>query len=135
MAVLLDTHILLSNLGLSDIVLPLSIRELLNQKTRVCVSVATLWEFAIKHRLGKIGLSISLNEMPNVLGRMDIQLLPVEAAHVLADIGPEPGNKDPFDRLLLGVCAAENLKLVTIDRVLTNHPLAWREALTTKEVS
>jgi PIN domain nuclease of toxin-antitoxin system len=54
------------------------------------------------------------------------QLLPVEFRHVVADIGLEPSTKDPFDRLLLSVCAAERLRLLTGDGALMEHPLAWR---------
>ncbi len=49
-----------------------------------------------------------------------------QTGHAIADIGIEPVTKDPFDRLLLGVCAAEGMKLVTLDRALSNHPLAWQ---------
>ena len=45
---------------------------------------------------------------------------------LLADAEPEPQTRDPFDRLLLGQCQVENLRLVTLDRALAAHPLAWR---------
>jgi PIN domain nuclease of toxin-antitoxin system len=55
-------------------------------------------------------------------------LLVIEASYVLSAVDPEPTTRDPFDRLLLAQCAVENLHLVTIDRHLTAHPLAWRPA-------
>ncbi len=92
------------------------------------VSLASLWELAIKARLGKLPLAIALRQWPGALREMGFALLPIYSDQVLADIGPEPTHKDPFDRLLLGVCAAENMRLVTLDRALINHPLAWRES-------
>jgi len=67
-----------------------------------------------------------LENWPDALFLMGAQLLGIELQHVVADIGPEPETKDPFDRLLLSTCAAENFTLVTVDRALVDHPLAWR---------
>lgn len=46
--------------------------------------------------------------------------------HALTAIGPEPLTNDPFDRLLLGVCAVEHMKLLTLDRAMLDHPLTRR---------
>ena len=56
----------------------------------------------------------------------DITILDIVSAHTTAEIGQEPVTKDPFDRLLLGVCASERKRLLTIDKALVDHPLAWR---------
>ena len=127
MMVLLDTHIVLVALGQSSIVLPPLMRSYLARPDNVFASVVTLWELAIKHRLGKLGLSVRPADLPELLENLNIQVLPVQAVHALIEIGPEPRTKDPFDRLLLGVCAAERLKLITIDRALADHPLVWRD--------
>ena len=124
--VLLDTQIMLVALGQSTIVLPSAMKSFLTQHDGMYVSVATLWELAIKYRLGKIGLSVQLLDVSELLEDLNIGILPIQTAHVLADIGPQPRTKDPFDRLLLGVCAVENKRLVTIDEKLVDHPLAWR---------
>jgi PIN domain nuclease of toxin-antitoxin system len=124
--VLLDTQIMLVALGQSTIVLPSAMKSFLTQHDGMYVSVATLWELAIKYRLGKIGLSVQLLDVSELLEDLNIGILPIQTAHVVADIGPQPRTKDPFDRLLLGVCAVENKRLVTIDEKLVDHPLAWR---------
>ena len=124
--ILLDSHIVLTALGLADIKLaPEMHREMTNHEN-VYVSVASIWELAIKYRLGKLGLSVPPQFLADLLERLNIEVLPVHARHAVADVGSEPATKDPFDRLLLGVCAAEGMKLLTIDRDLVNHPLAWR---------
>jgi PIN domain nuclease of toxin-antitoxin system len=85
------------------------------------VSVVSLWEVAIKVRIGKLPLRVKVEIWPQMLAEANIPLLPISSHHVLA-----PVTNDPFDRLLLGVCAAEGMKLLTIDRALVAHPLAWR---------
>jgi PIN domain nuclease of toxin-antitoxin system len=124
---LLDTHVLLALLGQVDLVLPPPITNELRRTTRKFVSVATIWEMAIKYRIGKLRLAFALYDLPNLLKDIEIGILDVTTHHTLADIGSQPTTKDPFDRLLLGVCAAEAMKLLTIDRALIGHPLAWRE--------
>ncbi len=59
---------------------------------------------------------------------MGISLLDIDHHHVLAELDPEPATRDPFDRLLLAQCQVEGMQLVTIDRALAGHPLAWRDA-------
>jgi PIN domain nuclease of toxin-antitoxin system len=124
--ILLDTHIVLAILGQTDLVLNSEMQNVLRLQQRSYVSVATIWEIAIKNRIGKLALSIDVKELQDVLQGIDIAVLPVSAEHATSDIGQEPTTKDPFERLLLGVCAIEGLKLLTIDRELVAHPLAWR---------
>ena len=71
----------------------------------------------------------TLPDLNTVLFLIGIQLAPVEFAHIIGEIGPEPSTKDPFDRLLLSTAAAFQLKLVTLDRKLADHPLAWQPFL------
>jgi PIN domain nuclease of toxin-antitoxin system len=122
----LDTHMVLAILRQTDLDLPPAIASRLREPKNSFVSVASIWEIAIKHRIGKLSISFNLNRLPHILEDIGIAVLDIEPQHTLADIGPEPITKDPFDRLLLGVCAAEGMKLLTIDKALVDHPLAWR---------
>ena len=124
--ILLDTHIILSSLGQIDLLLPTPIKNELTTMNDAHVSVASIWEIAIKFRIGKMRLTFDLDRLPTMIARQDIIILDITSDHSLAAIGPEPTTKDPFDRLLLGVCAAEGMKLLTLDKALVSHPLAWR---------
>ena len=127
MKLLIDTHfvILLADDRIEQS--PRSNRDIiLHQPSEIFVSVASLWEVEIKSRIGKLPLSNSVRNWAGILENTGVRILNVESQHVVADIGPEPDTNDPFDRLLLSTCAAENLKLVTLDRALSAHPLAWR---------
>lgn len=89
-------------------------------------SAASFWEIAIKARLGK--LDPGLPDLPHYFLRISFNLLPVDHVHAVQPLDPEPPTRDPFDRLLLAQCAVENLRLVTLDRSLVDHPLVWRPA-------
>ena len=127
MKLLLDTHYVLEVVGDSEMGLSEpSLLEELQKEAEFIVSVVSLWEAEIKSRMGKLRLRFGPQLWPNYLGALEIKLLPVETRHVFGDIGVEIGHRDPFDRLLLSTAAAENCKLLTKDKLLQSHPLAWR---------
>lgn len=90
-------------------------------------SAASLWEIAIKMRLRKIEPGLPLDLLPDYLQEIGLNLLVINHRHAVTSLDPEPATRDPFDRLLLVQCAVEQLRLVTLDRVLGRHPLAWSE--------
>jgi PIN domain nuclease of toxin-antitoxin system len=127
MRLLLDTNVLLRMLNARRADLPTKIQGVLaDPNSEFYVSVASLWEIAIKWRLGKLELSGGLEPLPNMLASAGLELVPINHHHVLAAVHPEPMTRDPFDRLLLAQCSVEELRLVTIDRVLAEHELAVR---------
>ncbi|MBL1256770.1 type II toxin-antitoxin system VapC family toxin [Methylocystis sp. Sn-Cys] len=126
MRLLLDTHILLAITENRTHNLPGRVRRLVDENSGV-ISVASLWEIAIKNRLGKLPVSLPLEALPEAISQMELQLLQITAAHVLIQVEPEPPTRDPFDRLLLAQCKVEGLRLVTIDRALVDHPYAMTD--------
>jgi PIN domain nuclease of toxin-antitoxin system len=125
MRLLLDTHVLLALMENRTGEFPPHVRQLLVQKVaNFHVSVASLWEIAIKSRLGKLHVSLPLPSLPSLVDRLGAELIIIDEHHVLANIQPEAPTRDPFDRLLLAQCQVEGMRLVTIDRALVSHPLA-----------
>jgi PIN domain nuclease of toxin-antitoxin system len=124
MRVLLDTHILLALIEQQLDRFTPGVRSLLADTTgEFYVSVASLWEIAIKWRLGKLQLTPPLKALPDLLTNMGIELIAINEHHTLIAVDPEPLTRDPFDRLLLAQCQVEGLRLVTIDRALIAHPM------------
>jgi PIN domain nuclease of toxin-antitoxin system len=115
----------LAVLGFADIALTPAMHREITNRENIYVSVASIWELSIKYRLGKLGLGVPPQQLAELLGIINIGVLPILAGHAVAEIGPEPSTRDPFDRLLLGVCAVERLRLLTLDEKLVDHPLAW----------
>jgi PIN domain nuclease of toxin-antitoxin system len=124
---LLDTHIVLALLRRNfDQQFPNISRHFVVGDVTGFVSVATLWEIAIKSRLGKLDTGMRLSDIPANLKSGRLEILGIDVAHVLHRLDPEPPTRDPFDRLLLAQCHVEGLSLVTVDRALVDHPLAFR---------
>lgn len=127
MLLLLDTHVIVAIAREESHTLPRSIRDTLaDQENSLLATTGSLWEIAIKHRLGKLSSPCDLPRWPALLSALAVALMDIDPAHVLAEADPVPTTRDPFDRLLLAICQVENVRLLTADRSLVSHPLAWK---------
>lgn len=127
MKYLLDTNILLPLLDVQLPRPPASIQAIIETSLSECAaSAASLWEMAIKSRLGKLDISCVEEDLPEACRTLEVTVLPVSPAHAVTSVFPWPETNDPFDRILLSICRVEGLQLLTSDRVLGEHPLAWR---------
>ena|ERR1700733_2617385 len=127
MRLLLDSNIVVPVVREEHGKLGAQINLLLNVASNdIFVSVASIWEIAIKARLGKLPLKSPLQQLPDMIAAYEYTLLPIDHHHAVADLVDRPATRDPFDRMLLAQCQVEGLRLVTTDGALVNHPLAWR---------
>ncbi len=118
MDILLDTHALLWWLS-DDPALGKSARaEIASTRNTVMVSAASAWEVTTKFRLGKIpGVAELAADFVGFIEREGFQPLPVSLEHA-ARAGLLTGpHKDPFDRMLIAQAQAENLALVSNERL------------------
>mgnify|MGYP001556667342 CR=1 FL=1 len=118
MRLLLDTHIFLWAVSGSPLLKP-AVRRLIEDADEVYVSAASVWEIAIKARLGKI--DADPHELAAAIDASGFVELPVSAAHAAEVTKLELHHNDPFDRLLIAQALVEPLRLVTIDEVLAKY--------------
>lgn len=133
MRLLLDTNILINFIARQETE-GFSEPDLLEQavgRAPFLVSIVSVWEVEIKSRIGKFQLAQPLSEWSVLVRTAGGVVLDVNEEHVLTRLEVEPATKDPFDRLLLTTAAAEGALLLTRDRMLQNHPLAWKPSFPT----
>ena len=128
MRLLLDSNILVPYMRRERQKLGPEINLLLSGPNDFFVSSASLWEIAIKARLGKIQSFVPVPELPRYCTSLGFLILHVDEFHAIEDLIDAPDTRDPFDRMLLAQCQVEGMRLVSTDRVLKEHPLAWRPA-------
>jgi PIN domain nuclease of toxin-antitoxin system len=127
MRLLLDTHIALAVLHRDIVRYGSAIERAINAiEHEKVVSAASLWEVAIKNRLGKLAIQVPLESMASFFQSIGYDLLHIDHRHAVETLRAVPATNDPFDRMLLAQCQLEGLSFVTVDRVLVAHPLAWR---------
>ena len=98
-------------------------RRIAHEEDDLWVSIASLWEIAIKQSLGKLAMALSIPEIEAVCRERRIGILPIDARSVeriktLPDI-----HRDPFDRLLVAQALEGNLAIVTRDRMIPQYPV------------
>ena len=118
MRLLLDTHIFIWSVT-GDRQLKRATRVYLSAAEAVFVSAASIWEIAIKARLGKI--EGDPEELAAAIEASGFQELPVTTRHAAAVSKLPLHHNDPFDRLLLAQAFSEPLRLLTADRVLAEY--------------
>jgi PIN domain nuclease of toxin-antitoxin system len=122
MRLLLDTHILLWWLDDAP-ALPAATRRAISDVTsEIFVSVATVWEIAIKKALGKLDFPTA--RMSDILAEAGCLPLPVQIEHAIAAAGLPPHHGDPFDRMLVAQAQREGLTIVTVDPMIRRYAVA-----------
>jgi PIN domain nuclease of toxin-antitoxin system len=120
MRVLLDTHVLLWVLSTPERLSGEAIRAI-HEAESVLFSAASIWEIAIKARLGYRDFLVQPLEIFTEARDIGFIELPVHSA-VVATVGTLPLlHRDPFDRLLIAQATAEPAVLFTADRQLTAY--------------
>jgi PIN domain nuclease of toxin-antitoxin system len=127
MRLLLDTHIVLSHLRdelTQDY--PFAAPLLASPDAQLVVSVASIWEIAIKSRLGKLECPVDPEDMERFLTEAGFVVLPINAYHATAELDIDVPTRDPFDRLLVAIAQVELMRFVTADTALADHPVTFR---------
>jgi PIN domain nuclease of toxin-antitoxin system len=116
MNLLLDTHAFLWFIDGNGKLSPRA-RELIEDQGNVkLVSVASLWEMGLKMSLGRLELAQPFEELiPKQMELNGFGLLPVRIPHVARVISLPFHHRDPFDRLIVAQCLAEDLSVVSLD--------------------
>ena len=119
MKYLLDTNALIV-LGTDFGLLSAEVQGILtDQRNAFVISPASLWEMAIKVRLGKLDLNgLSLETFATVIRRkFGIRLLPIKQSQLLyiATLPKVKDHGDPFDLLIIAQALTENLPVLTSD--------------------
>ena len=127
MQILIDSHFAIAHLrkSLAPESSPLA-GLMADRSNKLNFSVASLWEIAIKTRLGKLDPGMPLESIARYFETVGVKVLPVTEIHAVTEAVPVPGTRDPFDRMLLAQCEAEGLRLLTSDRALAGHRLAFK---------
>ena len=94
----------------------------------IFLSIASLWEIAIKMSIAKLELSMSYEDLLSTqIEDNEIKLLQIEKNHLRKLVRLPLYHRDPFDRLIISQGIAENLPILTCDRFFNDYPveISW----------
>ena len=94
---------------------PRARRALADEDNEPLLSAASVWEMAIKARLGRLTLPGTVEEYVAEKVAGGLAILPIEWTHAAAVERLPLHHRDPFDRLIVAQALAENLPIVSAD--------------------
>jgi PIN domain nuclease of toxin-antitoxin system len=122
---LLDTHAFLWWLSDSHKLTTDARSAIAEASALVHVSAATIWEVAIKARLGKV--NPGTKHLDREIEANQFSELKISARHALAAGNLPLHHEDPFDRMLIAQAQVEELVIITHDKKFAAYkvPILW----------
>lgn len=122
MRLLLDTHLLLWAVGVSNR-LSATARQLIEApENELFFSSVSIWEVILKSAKQRRDFDVGARLLHHTLVSSGYIELPATGEHVLAVEALPPLHKDPFDRLLIAQCTVEGVTLLTSDATVARYP-------------
>jgi PIN domain nuclease of toxin-antitoxin system len=123
MKVLLDTHALIWAVASPDRLGEAARDALTTEGVEAFASHVSLWEMAIKRRIGKLDeLGRSATDWFEMyVARSRLKQLPIKAAHVGAVEFLPLLHGDPFDRLIVAQARVDGFTVITRDELITQY--------------
>lgn len=114
---LLDTHILLWMFDETENIPPNIYTIIENIENQCFVSIASLYEIAIKKNIGKLSTKNSITTLSNEIERVGLTLLSLTTKHLESYVALKQfdSHKDPFDRLIIATAVSEDMQIISAD--------------------
>jgi PIN domain nuclease of toxin-antitoxin system len=122
---LVDTHALLWMM-FEPKKLSQKAKEILSDKSlHKFVSVTSLWEIAIKNRIGKLplptGMASTLSKVDAIgVGRIGVDRRHIEIFNTLPLL-----HRDPFDGIIIATALSEGMTIITGDENIQKYDVSW----------
>lgn len=128
MSLLLDTHTWLWLLREPERLSQAATDAVSAPDAVLLLSVASLWEIAIKVSIGKLTLSLPAREfLPMAVARSGVTVLGIATTHAVAVADLPRHHGDPFDRMLVAQARSDDLTLISCDQAIRAYdvPILW----------
>ncbi len=104
------------------------LKILLQTSNKCLLSIASIWEIAIKSSLNKLELQGDFNQIAGFLLDNDIEVMPITFEHIQRLLQLGFHHRDPFDRIIIAQAFIENLTIATKDQVFGEYGvnLIWK---------
>lgn len=118
---LLDTHTLIWFVDGDDKLSEKAKKTIEDPENSNFISVATVWELAIKLSLDKIKFQNGFKKFLDLLDDNGFEIIPISFDHVLTVSSLEFIHRDPFDRLIVAQSITENFAIITKDEYIKKY--------------
>ncbi len=124
---LIDTHALIWFLNGDDNLSEKARKSIENKNAVNFVSIASLWEIAVKVSLGKLELITPFAKISEQIEHNGFQILPITFEDTLLLSSLPFHHRDPFDRIIISQSFTNKLTIVSKDRQFDSYKveLIW----------
>ncbi|HRO42449.1 MAG TPA: type II toxin-antitoxin system VapC family toxin [Flavipsychrobacter sp.] len=113
MDLLLDTNVFIWFIN-GDKNLSKQSKSLIQDLNNKCfLSIASLWEIAIKVSLGKLQIASEFEKMSDFMAENEIELLPITFENLQALLKLPKHHTDPFDRIIIAQAITGNFTVLS----------------------
>jgi len=121
MDILLDTHTVLWFFEADERLSETAIETICDVENNKYVSIATLWEVAIKYSIGKLKIDGGFESFIDNIHENGFILLEVTPGHITEVANLPFIHRDPFDRMLIAQAMIENIPIMTSDSEILKY--------------
>ena len=89
------------------------------------ISIVSIWEIVIKMCIKRLSLSVSINDLFEILEYKNISIIPIKKEILEINLDLPLHHKDPFDRILIATTYTENTPIITSDKDIQLYDINW----------
>ena len=89
------------------------------------ISVASLWEVAIKMNIGKYNFDGGFSAFRELVKNNGFSVLPIDDTYMERLFTLPLIHHDPFDRLIIATAIEEKLTIITTDENIQKYDVSW----------
>ena len=102
-------------------------KDIIGKSEELYLSIASLWEIAIKKSINKLDIEESVTDIEKICDEYRITILPIKTRYLERMQILPMIHADPFDRLIIAAALEEGMRLITHDSKIQKYDveLVW----------
>jgi PIN domain nuclease of toxin-antitoxin system len=122
---LLDTHVLLWTMFEPGKLSQSARKIIADVNIPKFISISSVWEIAIKNRIGKLSLPMGMDGIFNKLEASDVGIIGIDRDHIEFYTALPLLHRDPFDGIIIATALLENMTILTTDGNIQRYSVSW----------
>ena len=122
---ILDTHVLLWAMFDSEKLSQSAQKIITDISISKYISISSIWEIAIKNRIGKLPLSIGIDGVFSRVDALGCGLIGIDQQHLKIYTTLPLLHRDPFDGIIIATALFEEMTIVTSDENIQKYDVPW----------
>jgi len=124
---ILDTHTAVWFLNNDKNLSQVARQIILDASNRRCISIASVWELAIKVNIGKLRFPGNSAGFIRLAENNGFSIMPIEPSYLTIIESLPLIHRDPFDHILIATAIVEKMTIITVDENIARYgvPHVW----------